>query len=283
MKLKARNVVIGILIYLFLLGWVFALNVVIGIIFLLYAACSMLLARGFIRDAEERRSHNSVEFSQSGAANSIGIQYGSFHYVFFSKEAVLDAYRKELDEALEQKLASPPLQDVTFKDVDRELDWPESRTFLMTTAEKTTRDSGFSLLCNFTRNANTHAVQWWLLVSGVRDPNKLFWRYVGAPFQAPFKILAYKHREYDPLNGLMTIYPGFYNGIDVQNRTQAIQNVALATLVEVLDSFGIDTTDLKFQKSSMLNINVSGGQATFGSVVQGAMNRVAGMAGVAHS
>jgi hypothetical protein len=81
----------------------------------------------------------------------------------------------------------------------------------------------------------------------------------------------------------MTIYPGFYNGIDVQNRTQAIQNVAFATLVEVLDSFGIDTTDLKIQKASMLNINVSGGQATFGSVVQGAMNKVAGMAGGARS
>jgi hypothetical protein len=224
-----------------------------------------------------------VEFSLSGAANSIGFQYGSFHYVFYSKEAVLDAFRKALDKALEEKLSSPPLQDVTFTDVDRELRSPESRTFLLTTAEKTVRDSGFSLLCNFTRNANMHTVQWWMLVSGVRDPNKMLWRYVGAPFQAPFKILPYMHREYDPVNKLMTIYPGFYNGIDVQNRTQAIQNVAFVTLVEVLDSFGIDTTDLKIQKASMLNINVSGGRASFGSVVQGAMNKVAGMAGGAHS
>jgi hypothetical protein len=282
MKLKAKNVVIAVLIYLVLLGWFFALNIAIGIVFLIYVVCSMLLARAFIRGAEERSSQNSVEFSQSGAANSMGIQYGSFHYVFYSKDAVLDAFREGLDKALAEKLSSPPLQDVTFKDVDRELPSPESRSFLVTTAEKTARDSGFSLLCNFTRNANMNAVQWWVLVSGMRDPNKLLWRYVGAPFQAPFKILAYMHREYDPVHGLMTIYPGFYNGIDVQNRTQAVQSVALLTLVEVLDSFGIDTTDLKIQKASMLNINVSGGQATFGSVVQGAMNKVVGMAGGAH-
>jgi len=115
-------------------------------------------------------------------------------------------------------------------------------------------------------------------VSGLRDPNKLLWRYVGAPFQAPFQILPYRRREFDPVSGLMTIYPGFFNGLDVQYRTQAFQNVAFTTLVDVLDSFGIDTTDLKIQKASLLNINVSGGHATFGSVVQGAMNKVKGIA-----
>jgi hypothetical protein len=77
----------------------------------------------------------------------------------------------------------------------------------------------------------------------------------------------------------MTIYPGFFNEIDVLNRTREIQFVAFETLVEVLDSFGIDTTDLKQQRSNILNINVSGGQTKFGSVVQGAMNRVTGLVG----
>ena len=52
--------------------------------------------------------------------------------------------------------------------------------------------------------------------------------------------------------------------------------MAFNTLVETLDSFGIDTSDLKQQKANILNINVSGGQTSFGSVVQGAMNRVMG-------
>jgi hypothetical protein len=46
--------------------------------------------------------------------------------------------------------------------------------------------------------------------------------------------------------------------------------------VQVLESFNIDTSDLKQQKGNILNINVTGGQINFGSVVQGAMNRVSG-------
>ena len=171
------------------------------------------------------------------------------------------------------------MHEDAFKDVDRDLVSPETRPFLLTTAAETARKSGFALLCNFTRTANIQSVRWWMLVSGVRDPNKVFWRYVFAPLSAPFSVLPYLRRQYDPLSGLMTIYPGFFNGIDVLNRTREIQFVAFETLVEVLDSFGIDTTDLKQQRSNILNINVSGGQTNFGSVVQGAMNKVTGMVG----
>jgi hypothetical protein len=69
------------------------------------------------------------------------------------------------------------------------------------------------------------------------------------------------------------IYPGFFNSIDVLSRIREVQFVAFETVVETLDSFGIDTSNLKLQKGNILNINVSGGQTSFGSVVQGTMNK----------
>lgn len=38
---------------------------------------------------------------------------------------------------------------------------------------------------------------------------------------------------------------------------------------------GIDTSTLKQQRANVMNITVSGGQPSFGAVVQGAMNKVA--------
>jgi hypothetical protein len=53
-----------------------------------------------------------------------------------------------------------------------------------------------------------------------------------------------------------------------------MQFVAFETLVSVLERFGVDTSDLKMQKGNILNINVSGGNTSFGTVIQGALNRV---------
>lgn len=279
MRFKIRNAFIGIGAYLYILVTLANIDMWLSIIFVIYAIICMLIAKSFIKGAEGRKTNNTVEFSQSGAADSFGVQYGSFHHVFFSNEAVIEAFRAALNNALKEKLNCPDLHEVDFKDVDRDLNAPEIRSFLITTAAETTRKSGFSLLCNFTRTTNIQSIRWWMLVSGVRDLNKVFWRYVLAPLSAPFSILSYFRRQYDPLSGLMTIYPGFFNGIDILNRTREIHYVAFETLVEVLDSFGIDTTDLKQQKGNILNINVSGGQTSFGSVVQGAMNKVTGVAG----
>ncbi|TKD34312.1 hypothetical protein FCG41_19955 [Azotobacter chroococcum] len=250
---------------------------------MIYTVACMLLARQFIRNAESRRTDRTVEFSQSGAANALGTEWGSFHHVFYSTESVIEAFRVTLSNSLKEKFGCPELEDIVFKDVDRDLESPETRTFFRTVAKETSRRTGFVLLCTFTRTANIQGVRWWILVSGVRDPNKLFWRYVFSPISVPFVVLPYIRRQYDPLSGLTTIYPGFFNAIDLLTRARELQFVAFETLIEVLESFGVDTTDLKQQKGNILNINVSGGQTSFGSVVQGAMNKVTGAVGGAKS
>lgn len=280
MRFRIRNALIGGAIYLFVFSAIADGGGVIAVLLLaVYAVGCMLVERALIRGAQARRTGHAVEFSQTGAANALGIQYGSFHHVYHSPADVNERLRMELGRNLQTKLGCAAWRELQFKDVDDGLDQPESRTFLVAPAPTTVRRSDSFLLCTFHRAADVQSVRWWLLVSGVRDPNKLFWRYARAPFTTLLALRPYWKRRYDPLNGLMTIYPGFFNEIDVLNRVREIQYVAFETLVEVLNSFDIDTTDLKAQKGNILNVNVSGGKASFGSVVQGAMNNVAGVAG----
>jgi hypothetical protein len=282
MRFKVTHALIGVIGYVYLFGVLVGIDLWLVPAVGAYAAGCMAIARGMLAGAQARRSSNALEFSGSGATDALGEPYGSFHHVYQSSEAVNEAFRSALSSALKGRLGCSDFRYVAFKDVDANLEQPETRNFFLATAPETLRGNGFTLLCSFTRTSNVQSVRWWVLVAGLRDPNKVFWRYALAPFTVPFVIVPYLLRQHDPIKGLMTIHPGFFNGIDVLNRTREIQFIAFETLVEVLDAHGVDTTDLKQQRNNILNVNVSG-QASFGSVVQGAMNRVSGVAGGAQA
>jgi hypothetical protein len=278
-RFRLSNAVIGGIVYLYVFAVLIEISAALAALAATYIAVCALLTRQLIFNAESRRSNRAVEFCRTGATGVFGTEWGSFHHVFYSNEPVGDAFCAALSKALKEKFGCAAVDEVEFKDVDRDLETPESRTFLRTTARETPRKTSFTLLCTWSRTENVQGVRWWILVGGVRDPNKVFRRYLYSPVWLPLIAIAYLRREYDPLNGLTTVYPGFFNGVDVLTRARELQFVAFETLVGVLESFGVDTSDLKQQKGNILNINVSGGQTSFGSVVQGAMNKVSGVAG----
>jgi len=279
MRFKLRNALFVVVLYGYLAVLLFgeggAGAVIAGAI---YTIVVMVVCRAMIASAESRRSANALEFSRNGAANALGTQYGTFFHTFQSTEPVLESLKSSLGNALRGNLGCSELKFVALKDIDRDLPSPETRTFMLVDGKESVRGTKFHVLASFTREGLVQSLQWWILVGGARDPNKVLWRYALAPLTVPFMLLPYIRREHDPLPGLLTVYPGFFNGIDVLTRTRELQFVAFETLVQVLDSFGIDTSDLKLQRASVLNVNVSGGQASFGSIVQGAMNKVTGTA-----
>lgn len=281
MKFKPLNALLAALLYLYMALMAASGGPFVLVLVAAYVVGCMVVARAMIAGAESRRTGNAVEFAQENAIEAVGIPHGSFHHVYHCVEDVNDDLRSALAEALRERLGCTDFREIALVDVDRSLQRPETRTFVIASAPQTARRSEPMLMCSFAKVANVQSVRWWILVSGIRDPNKLFWRYALAPFTVPFVAWPYVKREYDPLSGLKTVYPGFFNAVDVLNRTREVQYVAFETLVEVLDSFGIDTTDLKNQKANILNVNVSGGKASFGAVVQGAMNKVSGSAGAA--
>ena len=80
--------------------------------------------------------------------------------------------------------------------------------------------------------------------------------------------------EYDVLNRVRTVVASFYNDIDIVTSLRSIHETVFDTLVEVLDRHEIDTSNLKVQHAQIMNISVSGGKVQFGTIVQGAMNKI---------
>ena len=75
--------------------------------------------------------------------------------------------------------------------------------------------------------------------------------------------------KYNVAANLCVIYGAFFENLDILTAERIVQKMALDDLIKVLDENGVDTSDLKLQRNQTLNINASGGQASFGSVVQG--------------
>lgn len=242
-----------------------------------YAAACMLFFKSMLEGVEKRRNDNLLEFSRWGAKEAIGREVASFHHLYASAQPVSEALKSAINDALVKKLACPALQPIDFKDIDRDLVHHETRTLLYSTSPRTLRGTDVGVLCYFSRTENVQGLRWWILVQGVRDPNKVFWFYLLSPGFMPGKIIPYWRREYDPSIGLKTVHPGFFNSLDVQTKVRELHSIVFETLVEVLDSFGLDTSMLKQQEASVLNVNVNGGHANIGSIVQGAFNKIQGV------
>ncbi|MBT6114976.1 MAG: hypothetical protein HOH41_04615 [Porticoccaceae bacterium] len=66
--------------------------------------------------------------------------------------------------------------------------------------------------------------------------------------------------------------------MDVATQVRCLHEVVFDEMITELDKNGIDTSELKVQKMKVMNINISGGKVNMGNVVQGAMNKISGVA-----
>lgn len=239
-----------------------------------YSLATMGAMHLMLKRAEALQRPDQIDFYQSEPANAIGEEWGSFHHVFISNTQVLEHFTSALSSSLENHFKCPQLREISVRDLDKELPSPETRQFLYGDITKTIRKTNLSILCEVSRTNQLLAVRWWILHRGQRDPNKLFYRYSGAPLVVPFVIFKFLRRQYNPLIGLNTAAPGFFNENELLHRSRQIQFVAFETLCEALEAYGIDTTDLRYQRGNILNINVTGGQMNMGNLIQGVRNKV---------
>lgn len=282
MRFKLRNALIAAVLYLWAFSIVWGFASFIGksamFIFVLYVLACMYIAKWMIDDARSRTSQdNTVEFYKSSALAVFGEAWKSFHYLFEYKEDVTQSIITRMANDLQVKLGCTDLKETVFKDIDRDLPQPEARGFRLSLAPNSARRTRFHFLCGVSRTLNVQGLRWWVLVLGERDPNKVFWRFALAPLTMPFVILAYLRREFEPLHGLTSVDPGFFNSVDTLSRTREMEFVAYESFISTLESFGIDTSDLRAQRANILSINVGGGgNLSIGSMIQGAYNRVSG-------
>jgi hypothetical protein len=280
MRFHVRTAVIGAVLYLYVFGTLLVTSKWLFLLALVYSLVCVFGARAMIQGAESRRSDgNRVEFSKHHPATVLGNSVSSFQYVFDCSNSIVEKVQTYIANDLVKKLGASEIKSITFADIDRDLPKAESRAFGLMTLPPTPRDTRLSVLIASSRQSTVQGIRWWIFELGNRDPNKVFWRYALAPIQVPFQVIPYIRREFEPLHTLRSVDPGFFNGVDRYTRTREIERVTIDALVESLDGFGVDTNELKQQRANVLNISV-GGKATaaFGTLVQGAFNRVAGKA-----
>jgi len=281
LRLKKRNVLVVIVLYLGLatLAWSHG-GAGLLLLLLLYGAACLAGAKAMVDGAEARRwKGGAVEFAKSEALSALGKPCASFHYVFASKQDLTLPLLARMQSELRSKLGCSDLRETSFRDIDQDLPRPETREFRLAAAPDSARHTRFHFLCSVTRTLNVQGIRWWVLVLGERDPNRVLFWYAFSPATVPFVGLAYLQRQFEPLHCLTSVDNGFFNSLDVLARTREIEFVAYESLMDTLDAFGIDTSDLLAQRANILNVNVNGGaSATLGSLVQGALNRISGTA-----
>jgi hypothetical protein len=280
MSFKIRNAVIALAAYVAAFVWTASVNPYFAVGLAVYVILCFLLVAILIKFSALKHSLNKIEFFRYNPASPFGGQWASFHHLFYRKDNAFDEIHKNISTAISTRLNFTQLEPVEFIDKDKDVIEPEIRTLFKAVSAPTKQQTVFTFLYLATQNCDVIGVRWWVFCDGPFDYNKLFWRYASSPIYLPFNIISCLTGHANLLEGLTSIQPGFFNSLDVSSGTREIQFVAFETLVETLEKFGIDTSDLKMQKGNILNINVTGGSTSFGAVVQGALNKITTSQGV---
>lgn len=289
-RLKKRNVVVVAIFYAILLVSVSLPRLVAPIFFvpeleeyaaaalirplmttvLIYMVICLALMHLFIVSAKARETRGKAHFKRNYGLSRFGVEWASFFHVFRSKDAVAQDAVAMIGTRLNEDLSHHDLKLLELEDRDRDLVASETRVFFFTDGIHTNRGAMVYFVMHPTRLGDVQGVRWWIMTQGANDPNKLLWRYVLSFWYVPFDV--FRKLRGSPsriLVSIRTLNLGFYDGLDILSFARKMEFVAFYALIETLEKYGIDTSDLKAQTGSVLNINVSGGSANFGNVVQG--------------
>jgi len=279
MKFHWGNVSAALGLYL---GLVIAAGAELGVTAAVSLVVYFLLSWGLLcfmlSGAVSRQRSGSYDFWRDGAMNAMGETFGSFSHVFCCETYLGDELSQKMEALLRRRLGCGEAGTVTLRDIDPEQPERESREFRRILLPSDKYGTVCTLVFSQSVTGDAQGVRWWLLAKGPRNPNSLFWMYALAPIGNLFRLKEYFLRGYFPLSHLYTIRPGTFSILDVTNRLNEAHAVAFDILVETLDEHGVDTSGLKARNVNAMNINVSGGSASFNNVVQGAMTKIMGKA-----
>lgn len=270
-SLKVKVVVGFVLLHLAVVIWLGQQNAILLVAWVAYCVISMSTAAWAYR---RELGNSTLVFNKNFALRSLGANMLEFQHVFSHQDQLLDELRQEIDGTLSKRGLLPHLDRRVFVDLDRDLSSHEGRPFYVASSLPTARGTTVSLALYTGAEGQSKSIEWWILVSGFVDPNKLLAFVAAAPIYMPFWLRPYLRRNFDVLQLVRTVHAAFYNNLDVVAKVRFLHATLLDVLVDFLDARGIDTSDLRVQRAQVLNVNVSGGQAQFGAVMQGAFNRI---------
>lgn len=234
---------------------------------------SMLLKKDL---SETQSSGNS--FSKNFPFRYFGHAFGSFQHVFSHAYSIEKDVCSSIEAGLKAKTPITMVQGLSIVDTDPELRNCEQRSFLKAESAPTSRGTAITLILNQSSYGLMRSIQWRVLAGGYLDRNAKFNLIAYSLFTILFWIRPYFKRETDLISRVRTIYSSAYYDMDVATQVRCIHEVVFDAMITELDKNGIDTSELKVQKMQAMNINISGGKVNMGNVVQGAMNKIGGVA-----
>ncbi len=214
------------------------------------------------------------KFKKIFPLRSFGESYGDFEHVFYHNENIAKALIVAITNDLHKKANLTDVSNVNIVDVDPELRSPDERKFIRVDAGGTVRGTNVTLILRTSTSAGMQSIRWWALAGGFIDKDKKFGKVAFALFTLPFWILPYIKKDYDVLPGIRTIYPAYYNDMDVVTKIKCLHEIVFQAMVTELDKHDIDTSELRTQRMQVMNISVSGGKVNMGNIVQGGMNKI---------
>ena len=249
----------------------FCISFFIGLIFFIPAWIAAAL---IMRKEIDRALENKHSFRKIKPFRYLGFEVGEFQHVYRHDENIAIPLRDAISSGIGEALELEPLKPLALEDTDPDLKVKETRHFLTSQAGATDFGSDVHLIVQQSREANMASIRWWVVLGGYIDKTKQMNFVVFAPLLIWFWLPAYLMNKYDVVGSLLKVHDGDFNQFDAVFMIRAIHETVFDVLISELESRDIDTSSLKLQQANVLNINVSGGKATFGSVVQGAFNSV---------
>lgn len=287
-KLKLKRLLVALTIYLAVvavslswignqleespIGWAFpwATKVAQGALL-----CYLGLATWFAYFMYRRGKRGADRFKVYGPFRSYGHPVAEFQHVFHYRENILAEMTDLMGERMTVNLGFPAFEPKEITDADNELTSPDARLFHIAQGNPNQRGTRLSLVLHTEVCEGTQSVKWWILMSGYVDKNRLLLYLALAPLTTPFRIVPFLKGDFNPLDKVEGHYSSTYNSLDIVTAARFLQETVFGALIDCLEKHGIDTSTLKQQRANVMNITVSGGQPSFGAVVQGAMNKVA--------
>jgi hypothetical protein len=197
-----------------------------------------------------------------------------FQYIFQHDDNIVVDVATEVVESIKQKADLTTVETVEFSDTDKKLSASDKREFSLGTGKPTMRGSQIHAFLYHDQYGQMQNIQWWILVNNPIKRSKVAIFLLFSFVTFPFRLWPYLKGTFNIAAYIRDPYQAFYEDLDLIMQIRAIHEVIINSLVDSLESRGVDTSDLKTQKAQSMNINVSGGKATFGNVMQGAMNSV---------
>lgn len=267
-RVKLRTAAVIAAVYLFALAFAIEAGGGAVVLLVLYSVAAIAGGSALLASNLAAAERDAQTFRKVQPLRGYGTVLIDFQHVFYHDETLLPAIYHEINARLDHQEFLPALRKKDYTDMDKNLTEPETREFLVASSEPNLRGTAVTLAVHLRKCGKAQSVQWWVLMRGFVDRNKKVALLASSTIALPFWIWAQLKQELDLASSVRTVYDAFYNSLDVATTVRSAHRLVFDALVDTLEKHGVDTSDLKLQRAQALTVNISGGRARFGNIIQ---------------